>query len=84
MTPTPLVPGVEVEDEDDTWYIPPVMHHQIHALDEYSTSQVEPVPEYVEDTAEDPMAGPPQYDFVANGSENELWVNLRVDAQCVD
>ena len=57
--PAPLAPGVEVEGEDDMWYIPPVMCCQIHTLDEYSTSQVEHVLEYVEELAEDHVAGPP-------------------------
>ena len=45
--PTPAV--VVDEGEDDAWYIPPIMRRRIHALDEYSTSRVDPVPEYVED-----------------------------------
>ena len=82
--PAPLVPGVKVEGEDDVWYIPPVMHHQIHTLDEYTTSQVEPVLEYVKESSEDPIAGPPRYDLAADSSEDELWVNLGVETQCVD
>ena len=55
--PAPLVPGVDVKGEDNAWYIPPIHCCWIHALDKYSTSQVEPVPEYVEEMAEDPVAG---------------------------
>jgi hypothetical protein len=33
--PTPL-PGVELEGEDDAWYIPPTMRRRIHTLDEFS------------------------------------------------
>jgi hypothetical protein len=69
---------VDVKGEDDMWYIPPVMHCQIHALDKYLTSQVEPVPGYVEDVREDPVAGPHHDDLAADSSEDELWVNLGV------
>jgi hypothetical protein len=61
--PTPLYPGVKLEGEDDTWYIPPTMCHRIHAIDEFSVHWVDPLPEYVEDVREDPLAsvhrGPP-------------------------
>ena len=43
-------PTVQVDEgEDDTWYIPPIMHRQIHGLNEFTTAAVDPVPEYVED-----------------------------------
>jgi hypothetical protein len=77
--PAPVVPAVEVEEgEDDMWYIPPIMCHQIHALDEFTTAAVKPVPEYIEDQRDDPVAGPSQDDLPADGLENELWVNLGV------
>ena len=45
--PAPI-PAVEVEEgEDDAWYIPPVMRCQMHPLNEFTTTTVEPVPEYV-------------------------------------
>jgi hypothetical protein len=43
--PAPLYPGVEVEGEDDTWYIPPTMRRRIHAIDEFSVHRVDPLPE---------------------------------------
>ena len=74
------VPAVEVDEgEDDVWYIPPVMRCRIHALDEYSSSRVDPVPEYVEDRRDDPEAGPSREDLAADGSEDEMWANLRVN-----
>ena len=74
------VPAVEVEEgEDDAWYIPPVMRRRIHALDEYSTSQVDPVPEYVADCRDDPEAGPSREDLAVDGSEDEMWANLGVN-----
>ena len=85
--PAPIAPAVEVagvEGEDDAWYIPPIMHHQIHALDKYLTLQVEPVLEYVEERMEDPVAGPPQYNLAADGLEDELWVNPVVQAWRVE
>jgi hypothetical protein len=79
--PAPVVPAVEVEEgEDDAWYIPPVMCHRIHALDEFTTAAVEPVPEYVEDSRDDLVAGPSWDDLPADGLEDELWANLGV--QC--
>jgi hypothetical protein len=78
--PAPVVPAVEVEEgEDDAWYIPPIMRCQIHALDEFTTAAMEPVPEYVENSRDDPVVGPSQDDLPADGSEDELWVNLRVN-----
>ena len=82
--PAPLVPGVNVEGEDDTWYIPLIMCCQIHALDEYSTPQVVLAPEYVEERTEDPVASPPQYDLAVDGLEDKLWANLGVQARQVD
>jgi hypothetical protein len=77
--PAPVVLAVEVEEgEDDMWYIPPIMRRWIHALDEFTTAAVEPVPEYVEDSRDDPVVGPSQDDLPADGSEDELWVNLGV------
>jgi hypothetical protein len=77
--PAPVVPAVEVEEgEDDAWYIPLIIHRQIHALDEFTTAAVEPVPEYVEDRRDDPVVGPLQDDLPADGSEDELWANLGV------
>ena len=73
-------PAVEVEEgEDDVWYIPPVLCRQIHPLDEFTTSAVEPVPEYVEDRRDDPVAGPSRDDLAVDGSEDEMWANLRVN-----
>jgi hypothetical protein len=77
--PAPVVPAVEVEEgEDNVWYIPPIMRHWIHALDEFTTAAVEPVPEYVEDHRDDRVAGPSRDDLPADGSEDELWANLGV------
>ena len=73
-------PAVEVEEgEDDAWYIPPVHRHQIHPLDEFTTAAVEPVPEYVEDRRDDPVTGPSWDDLAVDGSEDEMWANLRVN-----
>jgi hypothetical protein len=76
--PTPAVEVVDVdaEGEDDTWYIPPVRRRRVHPLDEFTTAAIQPVPEYVEDRREDPMAGPHRDDLPADGSEDELWANL--------
>jgi hypothetical protein len=76
--PTPAI-EVDAEGEDDAWYIPPVMRHRIHALDEYTTAAVEPVPEYVEDRREDLSAGPHRDDLPMDGSGDELWANLGVN-----
>jgi hypothetical protein len=77
--PAPLVPAAEGEEgEDDMWYIPPITCCRIHALDKFTTAAVEPVPEYVEDWRDDPVAGPSWDDLPADGSEDELWVNLGV------
>jgi hypothetical protein len=58
VAPAIEVVNVNVEGEDDMWYILPIMHHQIHPLDKYSTIQVNPLPEYVKDVREDERAGP--------------------------
>jgi hypothetical protein len=77
--PAPVVPAVEVEEgEDDAWYIPPIMHHRIHALDEFTSVAVEPVPEYIEDHRDDPVTGPSWDNLPADGSEDELWADLGV------
>ena len=74
------VPAVEVDEgEDDAWYIPPVMRRRIHALSEFTTTAVDPVPEYVEDRRDDPEAGPLREDLAVDGSEDELWANLGVN-----
>ena len=73
-------PAVEVDEgEDDAWYIPPVHHRRIHPLSEFATAPVDPVPEYVEDRREDPVAGPSREDLAVDGSEDEMWANLRVN-----
>ena len=77
-TPVVLAEEVDAEGEDDTWYIPPVYCHRIHPLDKYFSARVDPVPDYVEILAEDPLAGPHQDDPLADGSEDEMWVNLGV------
>ena len=70
--PAPI-PAVEVDEgEDDSWYIPPVMHCRIHALDKFTTAAVEPVPEYVKDRRDDLVAGPSQDDLAVDGSEDEM------------
>jgi hypothetical protein len=76
--PAPLYPGVELEGEDDTWYIPPTMRRQIHAIDKFSVHRVDPLPEYVEDVREDPLASVHRDNLAADGSEDELWANLGV------
>jgi hypothetical protein len=76
--PSPLHPGVEVEGEDDMWYIPPIMRRQIHAINEFSVHRVDPLPEYVEELRNDPLAGPPREDLAADGSEDEMWAALGV------
>jgi hypothetical protein len=74
------VPAVEVDEgEDDAWYIPPIHHRRIHPLSEFTTAPVDPVPTYVEDRREDPLAGPQREDLAANGSEDEMWANLGVN-----
>ena len=80
--PAPVVPAVEVnEGEDDVWYIPPIACHQIHALDTFTTAAIEPVPVYVEDRRDDPVAGPSWDDLAADGLEDELWANLGVQSR---
>ena len=77
--PAPI-PAVEVDEgEDDAWYIPPIMRRRIHALSEFTTAAVDPVPEYVEDRRDDPEAGPSREDLAVDGSEDEMWANLRVN-----
>jgi hypothetical protein len=81
--PAPLALAVEVVDidakgEDDAWYIPPVYHHHVYLLDKFSAAQVDPAPGYVEDSREDLLAGPHRDDLVADGLEDEMWVNLGV------
>ena len=65
--------------EDDAWYIPPILRRRIHALNEFTTAAVDPVPEYVEDHRDDPVAGPSREDLAVDGSEDEMWVNLGVN-----
>jgi hypothetical protein len=76
--PTPLYPGVELEGEDDLWYIPPVMRRWIHAIDKFSIHRVDPLPEYVEDVREDLLASVHRDDLAADGLEDKMWVNLGV------
>ena len=76
--PVPI-PAVEVDEgKDDAWYIPPIMRCRIHALSEFTTAAVGPVLEYVEDRWDDPGAGPSREDLAVDGSEDEMWANLRV------
>ena len=76
--PAPILAVEVAEGEDDAWYIPPITHRRIHALDEFTTAAVEPVPEYIEDRRDDPVAGPSRDDLSADGSEDVLCVNLGV------
>ena len=77
--PAPI-PDVEVDEgKDDTWYIPPIMCCRIHALSEFTTAAVDPVPEYIEDRWDDPEAGPSREDLAVDGSEDEMWANLGVN-----
>jgi hypothetical protein len=74
------VPAVEVDEgEDDAWYIPPIHRRRIHPLSEFTTAPVDPVPTYVEDRREDPLAGPSREDLAVDGSEDEMWANLGVN-----
>ena len=74
------VPAVEVDEgEDDAWYIPPIHRRRIHPLSEFTTAPVDPVPTYVEDRREDPLAGPTREDLAVDGSEDEMWANLGVN-----
>jgi hypothetical protein len=74
------VPAVEVDEgEDNAWYIPPIHHRRIHPLSEFTAAPVDPVPEYVEDRQEDPLAGPSREDLAVDGSEDEMWANLGVN-----
>jgi hypothetical protein len=75
-----LVPAVEVDEgEDDAWYIPPIHRRRIHPLSEFTSAPVDPVPTYVEDRREDPLAGPSREDLAVDGSEDEMWANLGVN-----
>ena len=77
--PAPI-PAEEVnEGEDDAWYIPPTMRRRIHALNEFTTAAVDPVPEYVEDRRDDPEAGPSREDLAVDGLEDEMWANLGIN-----
>jgi hypothetical protein len=82
--PAPLFPGVEVEGEDDAWYIPPTMRHQIHPIDKFSVHRVDPLPEYVEEVRDDLLAGPLREDLAADGSEDEMWAALGVVHRSTD
>jgi hypothetical protein len=76
------VPAVEVDEgEDDAWYIPPVHRCRIHPLSEFTTAPVDPVPTYVEDCREDPLAGPSREDLAVDGSEDEMWANLGINCR---
>jgi hypothetical protein len=73
-------PAVEVDEgEDDAWYIPPIHRRRIHPLSEFTTAPVDPVPTYVADRQEDPLAGPQRDDLAVDGSEDEMWANLGVN-----
>jgi hypothetical protein len=73
-------PAVEInEGEDDAWYIPPIHCRRIHPLSEFTTAPVDPVPTYVADRREDPLAGPSREDLAVDGSEDEMWANLGVN-----
>ena len=76
--PAPI-PAVEVEGEDDVWYIPPILCRRIYPLNEFTTAAVEPVPEYVVDRRDDLVPGPSRDDLAVDGSEDELWANLGVN-----
>jgi hypothetical protein len=67
------------EGEDDAWYIPPIHRCRIHPLSKFTVAPVDPVPEYVEDRREDPVAGPSREDLAVDGLEDEMWVNLGVN-----
>jgi hypothetical protein len=83
--PAPLRSAVEVDEgEDDAWYIPPTMCRRIHTIDEFSIHQVDPLPEYVEEIRNDPLAGPPREDLAADGSEDEMWAALGVVHRLTD
>jgi hypothetical protein len=79
-----LIPvlAVEVDEgEDDAWYIPPIHRRRIHPLSEFTTAPVDPVPTYVADHRDDPLAGPQRDDLAVDGSEDEMWVNLGVNCR---
>jgi hypothetical protein len=48
-------------------------------LSEFTTAPVDPVPTYVADRREDPLAGPSREDLAVDGSEDEMWANLGVN-----
>jgi hypothetical protein len=73
-------PAIEVDEgEDDAWYIPPIHRRRIHPLSEFTTAPVDPVPTYIKDPREDPLAGPHREDLAVDGSEDEMWANLGVN-----
>jgi hypothetical protein len=82
--PAPLFPGVEVEGEDDAWYIPPTMRRRIHPINKFSVHRVDPLPEYVEEVRDDLLAGPLREDLAADGSEDEMWAALGVVHRSTD
>ena len=55
----------------------------MHPLDKFTTAAMEPVPEYVEDCWDDPVAGPSWDDLAVDGSEDEMWVNLGVNRRAM-
>jgi hypothetical protein len=74
------VPAVEIDEgEDDAWYIPPIHRRRIHPLSKFTTAPVDPVPTYVEDRRDDPLAGPSREDLAVDGSEDKMWANLGVN-----
>jgi hypothetical protein len=84
--PVPVALVVEAVDanakgEDDVWYIPPVYHQRAYPLDEYSSSCMDPVPDYMEDVREDPLAGPRRDDLLADGFDDKMWAELGVLAR---
>ena len=63
-------------DRNDT-----IMRRRMHPLDEFTTAAVEPVPEYIEDQRDDPVAGPSRDNLAVDGLEDELWANLGVNCR---
>jgi hypothetical protein len=45
---------------------------------------VDPLPEYMEEVRNDPLAGPLREDLAADGSEDEMWVALGVVHRSTD
>jgi hypothetical protein len=84
--PRPTLPSAKAsfEGEDDAWYIPPTMCRRIHAINEFSVHWVDPLPEYVEEVRNDPLAGPPREDLAADGLEDEMWATLGVVHRLTD